>query len=224
MKFPFDKSALGNVSVALMLVALVAFGYGVYCGIHLGSVSAAEPLFVRQVIWGAVHILLALTLPVMTVYGAVNKSERALDMLRNCLVALICVYVLDFFIRVALYTNCTATTSNAYVDCTLSVVVGLDLPQSITTAVVAVLWVALSVVTSIMVRRSYTMTLRDAFDAERQGATDPVVSDKVPLMGKATKKDKARERPDDAAAVPEPVAPEKKKTKKKKKEKKKGGK
>lgn len=238
--FPFDKSPLGYVSVALNVIGLTCFCYGMYGAIHLGSVSSTERPFVRIVAWFALHIALALTLPVLTAFATVNKSDRALDWLRNVLVALLCVYILDFFVRVVLFTNCTAQSSNAYVDCSLSVSVGLDLAQSITTAVLCLVWILLTVVCSVLLRRSYSMTLRDAFDAERRtaDARDPVVSDKVPLMSKQKEKEKEkdastsanskqkkkkkekekdRHADDDDDSIPAPVTPSKSKSKKKSK-------
>jgi hypothetical protein len=215
MKFPFDKSPLGYVSVALNILGLTCFAYGMYAGIHLGSVSSADRPFVRIVIWFSLHIALALTLPVLTAFATVNKSDRALDWLRNSLVALLCVYILDFFVRVVLFTNCTAQSSNAYVDCSLSVSNGLDLAQSITTAVLCIVWIVLTVVCSVLLRRSYSMTLRDAFDAERRGADnrDPVVSDKVPLMSSSSSQ---RQKPDSSHAQQETKATKKKKKKSRK--------
>jgi hypothetical protein len=231
--FPFDKSPLGYVSVALNVIGLTCFGYGMYSAIHLGSVSSDERPFVRIVAWFSLHIALALVLPVLTAFATVNKSDRALDWLRNVLVALLCVYILDFFVRVVLFTNCTAQSSNAYVDCSLSVSVGLDLAQSITTAVLCLVWILLTVVCSVLLRRSYSMTLRDAFDAERRtaDARDPVVSDKVPLMSKQKEKEKSSSESDskqkkkkkekesrhDDDAIPPPVTPTKKSKKKSKK-------
>jgi hypothetical protein len=199
MKFPFEKSPLGYVSVALNILGLTCFGYGMYAGIHLGSVSSDDKPFVRIVAWFSLHIALALTLPVLTGFATVNKSDRALDWLRNVLVALLCLYILDFFVRVVLFTNCTAQSSNAYIDCALSVASGLDLAQSITTAVLCIIWIILTVVCSVLLRRSYSMTLRDEFDAERRGADnrDLVVNDKVPLMSSQRQKDKAKQADND---------------------------
>ena len=87
-KIPFDKSALGNVIVSLNALDLTCPGYGVACGIALGSTSAAAPAFVHTVAWAALHIAVALTLPVLTAYGTLNRSERALAHLRNALIAL----------------------------------------------------------------------------------------------------------------------------------------
>jgi hypothetical protein len=178
-RFPFDKSALGNVSVAVNVVGLACMGYGVACGIQLGSASASAPAFVHTVAWAALHIALALTLPVVAAYGTLNRSERALAHLRNALAALLALYTLEFFVRVVLFSNCSATSSNAYVDCALDVVTGLALAPTVATAATALIWLALAVAAAALQRREYTMTLRDAFNAPA-----PARSDRVPLIDK----------------------------------------